>query len=105
MAFLDALPLLGTGAVLIPWSLISFLQENTPQALGLLGLYAVVTLTRSLLEPRFVGRQLGLDPLATLAALYIGYRLWGFGGMILSPLLAVAAAGMIGEGRNTGKAS
>lgn len=91
VALLDALPLLGTGAVLIPWSLISFLQKNTPQALGLLGLYGIVTLTRSLLEPRFVGRQLGLDPLATLAALYIGYRLWGFGGMILSPLLAVVA--------------
>jgi predicted PurR-regulated permease PerM len=39
------------------------------------------------LEPKLVGRQLGLDPLATLVALYAGFRLWGIGGMILAPLL------------------
>ena len=90
VALVDALPVLGTGAVLIPWSLISFLESNNARALGLLGLYAIVALTRSVLEPRLVGKQLGLDPLLTLACLYAGFRLWGVAGMIFAPLLAVA---------------
>ena len=105
IALLDFLPVLGTGTVLIPWSLISLLQENRVQALGLLAVYVTAALSRSLLEPRFIGRQLGLDPLITLAAIYLGYRLWGFGGMILSPLLAVAALGLIPEAAKRGKGS
>ena len=91
VALVDAVPILGTGAVLVPWSLASFLQGDTGRAFFLLGLYAAVTVIRTTLEPRLIGKQLGLDPLLTLAALYGGYRLWGLTGMILSPLLAVAA--------------
>lgn len=97
VCLLDALPVLGTGAVLLPWSLISFLQDNTPRAVGLLGLYATITLIRSTLEPKLVGRQLGLDPLVTLMALYIGFRLWGLGGMILAPMLTVTAIQLLPE--------
>lgn len=88
-ALVDAVPLLGTGTILIPWAVFSLLQEKTLQALGLLGLYAIAALTRSALEPRLVGRQLGLDPLVTLIALYAGWRFWGFGGMLAAPLLCV----------------
>lgn len=95
VALVDALPVLGTGAVLVPWSLVSFLRADTGRAFGLLGLYGAVTVIRSLLEPRLVGRQLGLDPLVTLIALYAGYRFWGLPGMILSPILAVTAAGLL----------
>ena len=95
VCLVDAFPVLGTGTVLLPWSLISFLEGNTPLAIGLLGIYATITLTRSLLEPKLVGSHLGLDPLATLAALYIGYRLWGITGMIIAPLLAVTALQLV----------
>lgn len=91
VALVDAFPVLGTGTVLLPWAAVSLLQGDTPRALGLLGLYIAATLIRSVLEPKLVGRHLGLDPLVTLAALYAGYQLWGIGGMILSPLLAVMA--------------
>lgn len=87
----DILPVLGTGTVLIPWSLVCFLQGDSLRALGLLAIYAVVSLLRSVLEPRLVGKHLGLDPLITLLAIYAGYRLWGLIGMILAPVLAVAA--------------
>jgi len=90
VALVDAFPILGTGTVLLPWSLVCFLQEDTVRAVGLLSVYGVISLVRSALEPRLVGAQLGLDPLATLAALYAGFKLWGFGGMILAPVLAVA---------------
>lgn len=91
VSVVDALPVLGTGTVLIPWALISFLQGDGARAIGLLGIYVVISLTRSALEPKLVGRQLGLDPLVTLMALYAGYKLWGIGGMLLAPLLAVTA--------------
>ena len=94
-AVVDAIPVLGTGTVLIPWSLVCFLQGNQPQAIGLVGLYAVAFLSRTVLEPRLVGDQLGLDPLMTLIALYAGYRIWGFGGMLLAPLLCVTAMELI----------
>ena len=95
VAVVDAFPVLGTGAVLLPWSLISFLQGDSGRAFGLLGLYGAAALIRSLLEPRLVGRQLGLDPLVTLIALYAGYRIWGLTGMILSPLIAVTVTQLI----------
>ena len=98
-ALVDAVPLLGTGTVLIPWALMSLLQGKTVQAVGLTGLYAVAALTRSALEPRLVGRQLGLDPLITLIALYAGYRFWGFGGMLAAPLLCVVVKEAVSDER------
>ena len=98
ICLVDAFPILGTGTVLIPWSLVCLLQGDTPRAIGLAGLYIVVSLTRSMLEPKLLGRHLGLDPLVTLAALYAGYQLWGIGGMILAPMLAVTALQILPEG-------
>ena len=90
-ALVDAVPLLGTGTILLPWALVSLLSGEPVRAVGLLGVYVTALVTRSALEPRLLGRQLGLDPLAALAALYVGYRIWGFGGMILAPILTVTA--------------
>ena len=91
ICLVDAFPVLGTGTVLLPWSLICLLQGDSPRALGLVSTYVVVTLTRSMLEPKFLSSHLGLDPLITLIALYAGFRLWGIGGMILAPILTVIA--------------
>lgn len=89
IAILDALPVLGTGTVLIPWALISFLQDNTSLGFGLLVLYGLTAFARTALEPRLVGRSLGLHPLLTLMAFYVGFRLFGVPGMVLLPLLAI----------------
>ena len=98
IALVDAFPVLGTGTVLIPWSFISFLQADRLRAFGLLGLYALCALARSALEPRLVGKQLGLDPLVTLFSLYAGFRLWGLVGMLAAPILAVTAVQVFREG-------
>lgn len=98
ICLVDAFPILGTGTVLLPWSLFLFLQGDSPRAVGILGIYVTVTLSRSILEPKLLGRHLGLDPLATLMALYAGYRLWGVGGMLLAPLLATTALQLIPGG-------
>ncbi len=87
----DAFPILGVGTVLVPWAVVSFLQGNGPQGIGLLAIYGVVWLTRSVLEPKLVGKGLGLDPLVTLAAIYAGWKLWGLAGLLLAPILALTA--------------
>ena len=94
-AVLDSLPLLGTGTVLLPWSLVEFLRGDLARAAGLAGIYTLLSLVRSALEPRLLGRELGLDPLLTLAVLYAGFRLWGLGGMILAPVVAVTLRQMV----------
>lgn len=88
VAAVDAIPLLGTGTVLVPWALVRFLQADPVQGFGLLILYTAAAVTRTVLEPRFYGAHLGLDPLVMLVFLYFGYRLWGFWGIVISPLLA-----------------
>jgi sporulation integral membrane protein YtvI len=95
ICLLDTLPVLGTGAVLLPWGLILYLQGDRARAIGLVAVYTVIAVSSSVLEPKLVGRQLGLDPLVTLFALYAGYKLWGLGGMILSPLLAVTVTRLL----------
>lgn len=99
ICLVDAFPVLGTGTVLLPWSLLCLLRGDGGRALGLVSLYAAVSLTRSLLEPKFLGRHLGLDPLLALFALYAGFRLWGLGGMILAPVLTVILLPLFQEGR------
>ena len=86
---IDALPVFGTGTVLIPWALLEFLHGNTACGVGFLILYAVAALTRQTLEPRLVGQQIGLAPIFTLLALYAGYKTIGVPGMILFPICAV----------------
>lgn len=86
IALVDALPVFGTGAVLLPWAAAALLAGNTGQGLGLAALYGVVTLVRNLLEPKLVGKGMDLPPLAALIAMYVGFQSLGVAGMILAPL-------------------
>lgn len=90
ITLVDAFPVLGTGTVLIPWSIVCLLQGNHVLGAGLLAIYGVVWLVRSVLEPKIIGKELGLDPLVTLIAVYAGFRLMGLGGMLIAPLAAMA---------------
>ena len=89
IALVDALPVLGTGMILIPWSLISFLTGDTGRSLSLLMLYGAAMLVHSLLEPRLLAGQADLPAITTLLAMYLGYHFLGVGGMILLPILLV----------------
>ena len=86
IAVFDLMPILGTGGVLLPWTLLAFLMENYTMAVGILALYLVVTGIRNTLEPRIVGKQIGLHPLATLAAMLMGLRMFGLVGLIGFPV-------------------
>ena len=91
VAFLDALPVLGAGLVLLPWSAAAFLMGSRGTALGLLILWAVISLLRSCLQAKLLGDQMGLPPLVTLISLYAGWYLAGVWGMVLFPMLAMLA--------------
>ena len=91
IAVVDALPVLGSGTVLLPWAAVSLLRGSGGLAIGLTVTYAAAAFARSALEPRLLGRQIGLPPLLTLLSLYAGYRLFGLAGMILLPLAVLLA--------------
>ena len=74
----DLLPYLGTGAVFVPWVIYVFFTGDTAFAIGLLILYIVVIVQRQIMEPKVLSSNIGLDPLATLVALFVGFKLFGF---------------------------
>lgn len=83
----DSLPLIGAGFFLIPWSLASFLFGQSGRGIFLLCAYLGIVLLRQLLEPRIVGKNLGLYPPLTMGAMYAGYRALGFFGLLLGPVV------------------
>ncbi|MBQ7096845.1 MAG: sporulation integral membrane protein YtvI [Clostridia bacterium] len=87
IAVFDILPILGTGGIIIPWSLFSFASGNYFLGIGLLVLYLVIILVRNFAEPKIIGMQLGLHPLVTLLTIYVGYRFFGIIGMIGLPVM------------------
>lgn len=90
VAVVDLLPVLGVGTVLIPWAVVLLLRRQFYQGFGLLILYAAVTVLRQVVEPRLIGKSLGLHPLAALVAGYAGWRWFGVLGMALGPIAATA---------------
>lgn len=77
IALFDILPVVGSGMIMLPWALITLIRGNTPTGIGLLAVYLVVVIARQFQEPAIVGEQVGLHPLVTLMAMFIGYRLFG----------------------------
>ncbi len=96
IALVDFLPILGVGTVLIPWSTVLLLQKNYYLGFGLLILYAVVLIVRQIIEPKLIGKSLGLHPLAALFSGYLGFSLLGLPGMLAGPVLALLCKGLIG---------
>ncbi len=97
-AIVDILPVLGTGTVLIPWAVVTLLLGNFPQGVGLLVLYAIITVVRQLLEPHVVGKQIGLYPLVTLMCMFVGTYLFGFLGLFGLPILVTLLVHLNADG-------
>jgi sporulation integral membrane protein YtvI len=89
IAIVDLMPVLGTGTVIIPWAVIELLVGNFYLAFCLIAVYAIIMVVRNILEPKIVGYHLGLYPLVTLVALFVGLKVFGFSGMILFPMIII----------------
>ncbi len=85
----DILPILGPGIVFIPWALYSLFFGSTVLGIKLLILYGLVVVVRQVVEPRILAQNIGLHPLATLVALYVGLKALGVAGVILGPALLI----------------
>ena len=83
IAFLDFLPVFGTGTVLWPWAVIELFASNIPRAICLMVIYLVCQIVRQILQPKMVGDSIGISPMSTLVFMYIGYKLYGALGMII----------------------
>ena len=99
VAVIDILPVLGTGAVVIPWVIIELVQGNIAMAVGLAVLYVIITVVRNILEPRLVGKQIGLHPLVMLICMYVGLKLFGFSGIFVLPVAAVVIKHLYDNGK------
>ncbi len=88
VAFIDFLPILGTGIVLIPWAIICIFKGELITAIGLAIIYIVATVARNALSPKVLGDQIKLDSLTVLISMYVGYGAFGITGMILAPFIA-----------------
>ena len=97
IAVVDILPIIGTGTILIPWAIFSFLTSNVGLGTGLMILYGVVMIVRQIAEPKIVGNSIGLHPLATLAAVYLGIKFAGFLGIFIGPIVALCIKGFSRE--------
>ena len=86
-AVLDFIPMLGPALVLIPWALLSLFLGNFSQAIGLLVIYGIITIARQVLQPKIMGAQMGVHPLALLMSMFIGFRVFGLFGFIIGPSL------------------
>lgn len=87
IAIFDILPVLGTGGIMIPWSILSLLSGNLSRGLSLLVLYVIITVIRNIIEPKIVGKQIGLHPVLTLMSMYVGTNLFGVVGLFGLPIL------------------
>lgn len=86
IAVFDIMPILGTGGIMIPWAVISLVLGYTKLGIELLVIYGIVTVIRNYVEPKIVGSQLGLHPIITLVAMFIGLRIFGFWGLFGLPV-------------------
>jgi len=86
IAFVDILPVLGSGSILLPWCVISLWSGDVKFATSLFVIYLIVTVARQIFEPKVMSSSLGTYPIVTLLGMYIGLQIFGFIGMILAPI-------------------
>ncbi|MBR0366037.1 MAG: AI-2E family transporter, partial [Clostridia bacterium] len=93
-AFLDALPVFGSGITLWPLAVIYFMAGNLKLGFIYVITYIVIVLSRRFLEPKLVSDKMGLNPVLTLVSMYAGYRWWNISGLIIGPILLMILASL-----------
>ena len=86
IGFVDALPIFGSGTVMVPWAIIEGFNGDIKLGISILGLWIVMSIIRQLIEPRIVGKHIGIHPIFTLIAMYTGFKLTGVIGLFVGPI-------------------
>lgn len=89
VSFVDLLPVLGIGTVLLPWSLLSFFTDDISIGVGLVILYLVISIVKNFSEPKIIGNKTGVNPLFTLVSMFVGIKVAGIAGLFIFPLVLI----------------
>ena len=89
IGFVDALPILGAGTIMIPWAILSAFNGDITLAISLIILYVIIIVTRQLIEPRIISSHIGIHPIFTLVAMYTGFKIVGVLGMFVGPVILI----------------
>ena len=89
ISFVDALPILGAGTILLPWAVISGFNGDITLAISLIFLYVIIIVIRQIIEPRIVSSHIGIHPIFTLIAMYTGFKLIGIIGLFIGPIVLI----------------
>ena len=77
IGFVDALPILGSGTVMIPWAIISGINGDINLGIAIIVLLIIMSIVRQVLEPKLVSKNIGVHPIFTLIAMYTGFKAIG----------------------------
>lgn len=89
IGFVDALPILGSGTVMVPWAVITAINGDIKLAIAILVLWAIMSVVRQFIEPRVVSKNIGIHPIFTLIAMYTGFKFIGVLGMLIGPIVLI----------------
>ena len=89
IAFIDALPIFGSGTVMLPWAIISATYGDIKLGIYILSLWGVMSIVRQIIEPRIVGKSIGVHPIFTLIAMYTGFKITGLIGLFIGPIILI----------------
>mgnify|MGYP005771976283 CR=1 FL=1 len=89
IGFVDALPILGSGTVMIPWAIISGLNGDLSLGIAIVTLFIIMSIVRQFLEPKLVSKNIGVHPIFTLIAMYTGFKITGIIGLLLGPIALI----------------
>lgn len=88
ISLVDLLPVFGTGTILIPWGLFRIFFGFSDGFL-IIVIYIAITLIRNFIEPKIIGKQMGINPLFTLIVMFLGLKLIGFWGIVIFPVILI----------------
>ena len=89
IGFIDALPILGSGSVMIPWAIISALNGDISLGIAIIVLLIIMSVVRQILEPKLVSKNIGVHPIFTLIAMYTGFKVIGVIGLLIGPIILI----------------
>lgn len=96
IAFVDALPILGSGTIMIPWAIISALDGDLNLGISIVSLWILMCIVRQFLEPKLISNKIGIHPIFTLLSMYTGFKLIGVLGLLLGPIVLIIVKNIFG---------
>lgn len=96
IGFVDALPILGSGTVMVPWGIISAFNGEAKLGIWIIVLWVIMSIVRQFIEPKIVSKHIGIHPIFTLIAMYTGFKFIGVIGMLVGPIVLIIVKNIFG---------